>query len=71
MYVFKIINPDVSNKIKSFLNTLINTDENSIMNIISNSIKFIKNKLNVGDLKVLNNFFEEATKYHSLESPIN
>ena len=42
MYILKIINPSVSENIKSFLNTLINTDEKYIMTIISNSITYIK-----------------------------
>ena len=43
IYIIKIINPDISNNIKTFINTLINVDENLIIVNISKLIKTFKN----------------------------
>jgi hypothetical protein len=67
MYVLKIISPDMSKKIKSFLNTTINTDENSIMEIVSNGIKQIKSKFNISKLIDINKYLDEEVKYASQE----
>ncbi len=47
IYICKIINPNISKKIKSILESLLNIDENTGMKLISNLIKFIKSKLNL------------------------
>lgn len=63
MYLFKIINPNISNKIKSFLNSIINTDETSIIKILSLIIKNIKSMFNVNKLiddEEINRFSEET-----------
>ena len=61
LYILKIISPKMSEKIKTFLNISINTDEKSIMKNISNIIKFIKTKINVNTLNIdkLTNLFED------------
>ena len=59
MYILKIINPNISDNIKSFLNIVINTDEKYIMNTISNTIKYIKSIFNINKLS---NLFEEEIK---------
>ncbi len=71
MYVFKIINPDISNNIKSFMNTIINTDEKSLMSYVSNGIKKVKQSFNINKLDVLNNLFEDEEKFFSTEVPSN
>lgn len=58
IYILKIVSPDMSLKIKSFLNATINTDGNSIMEIVSNTIKYIKSKFNINKLIDMNKLID-------------
>ena len=61
IYIIKIINPDTSFNIKTFTNTLINSDENSIMSNISSLIKIIKKFFNISNFKMFDNLFDAET----------
>jgi hypothetical protein len=47
IYILKIINPNLSKYIKSILNNLINSDENMLMSIFSNLIKYFKSSIGI------------------------
>ena len=66
IYVIKIINPTISDNIKTFINTLLNSDENLIIGNISSLIKIIKNFFNIGKLKIFDNLFDDETKLNSM-----
>lgn len=61
IYIIKIINPTISSKIKNFLNTLLNSDENFIISNVSGLIKIIKKFFNIGKLKIFDNLFDDET----------
>jgi hypothetical protein len=55
IYILKIINPKFSDILKNFIKSFINSDESSIMVIISKLIKLIKSLLNINGIKPLLN----------------
>jgi hypothetical protein len=58
IYILKIINPKFSDILKNFIKSFINSDESSIMVIISKIIKLIKSLLNINNISpLLNNDF--------------
>jgi hypothetical protein len=64
IYIIKIINPNISNSITNFINTLVNIDENSIIVNISNLIKNFKYFFNINKYKMFDNFFDDETNLH-------
>jgi len=66
IYIIRIINPAISDNIKKFINTLINSDENLIIGNISSLIKIIKNFFKIDKLKIFDNLFEDETKLNNI-----
>jgi len=66
IYIIKIINPTISDNIKTFINTLLNSDENLIFGNISSLIKIIKNFFNIGKVKIFDNLFDDKTNLNNI-----
>ena len=66
IYIIRIINPSISDNIKKFINTLINSDENFIIGNISSLIKIIKNFFKIDKLKIFDNLFDDETKLNNI-----
>ena len=66
MYIIKIINPNISDNIKNFINTIVNSDENLIIGNVSSLIKIIKNFLKIDKLKMFDNLLDDETKLNNI-----
>jgi len=66
IYIIRIINPTISDNIKNFINTILNSDENLIIGNISSLIKIIKNFFKIDKLKMFDNLFDDETKLNNI-----